>query len=122
MQLLFLKRQVVTLFFGFEQFVVPCAALHHGHGLYQQHPRGLVVVRWIENRVALNACVFCHEVDVAQRVVFVGRCPAANHLFDGGEVVFVVVSAEHLEGSPEPILHAAELTEILVKPLPPPSE
>ena len=82
------------------------AAFDAGHCLDEPRP-----VVFGEPFFAAEACELADVVDVLSGVVFRGRCPARDDVFDAYQFVFVAVSAEDAEGGSEAISERGKADE-----------
>ena len=82
------------------------AAFQPCHGPHEPRP-----VVFGEPFFAAEACELAAVADVPSGVVFRGRCPARDDVFDAYQFVFVAVSAEDAESGSEAISDAGEADE-----------
>ena len=78
------------------------AAFQPCHGPHEPRP-----VVFGEPFFAAEACELAAVADVPSGVVFRGRCPARDDVFDAYQFVFVAVSAEDAESGSEARLSSA---------------
>ena len=85
------------------------AAFDSGHSPHEPRP-----VVFGEPFFAAEACELAAVADVLAGVVFRGRCPARDDVFDAYQFVFVAVSAEDAESGSEAPFDGFKSDELFV--------
>lgn len=88
------------------------ATLAEYHGIDQgNHCFSVVEGNLLE---CTDADTLTHKIYIAMRGVFGCRCPSRNYLLNRVQMISLDVSPQEDEPSPEAVVHAGELLEVLV--------